>query len=158
MTDSEYQRRLSLSNNRYLTWNKQLKDFRSKVSILDDGKVIATSKQLLQKTLRTSKYSKIETKIKHTVSFLEEYSNYAVVPNEAVKDYSVGPLFEKIHFFEKSLRDFISSTLGEVHGDDWWLKAIPPDIRESEKKRKKAAILSPEDISTPLIQFINFAD
>lgn len=82
----DYRYRLDRSKNQYLAWDRKLKDFLSKVSIIDNGKVILTSKQLLQRVLRAGKFLKIDTRIRHIVSFLEEYSVYTVVLAEAIEE------------------------------------------------------------------------
>lgn len=157
--ESEYQRNLTILNNRYSEWDKRLKDFLAKVSIIDNGEVIVTSKQLLQGVRNAGKYHKSETKIKHIISFLEDYSHYIVVPIEEVKDYSIGRISEKIRDLEEVIRTFISTELGKIYGGDWWVKGIPPDVKKNaEEKREKAIRSGTEDINVSLIQFIDFSD
>lgn len=157
--ESEYNRKINSLNIRYLNWDEDLKNFLSKVTIMDNEIVVVTSKKLHQKIIRADKHSKLETKLKHKLASLEEYTIYTVVLNEEVKDYSIGQMSEKVRNLESNLREFILTELSKIHGVNWWKKAIPPDIRKNaEGKKEKSVLLTPKDENIPLIQFIDFSE
>ncbi len=65
--------------------------------------------------------------------------------------------YEVLILVEQSLRDVIESRLGELHGEDWWKRCVPEDVRRDCEWRKLERE-KPSDVVLHPIYYANVYD
>jgi len=77
-----------------------------------------------------------------------------------IKAKRMATIYTAITAFENSIRDFVSSKLMEVFGDNWWEEAVSEKIRKLAETRKKEEekVKWHTQRGTSLINYIEFGD
>jgi hypothetical protein len=90
-------------------------------------------------------------------SLLEEALAPFPVPlrNEALQ---MTRLYAELYCFENAVRELLKERLQEVHGADWWEKAIPGKVKTFAQGRREAAQAESwlEGQKTDLLGFVDF--
>lgn len=72
---------------------------------------------------------------------------------------SMAAQYAIFYCLENSIRELIVERLEEVHGTDWWDKAVPEAVRKNaESNRKKEASTGITPRSSDLIDYSNFGE
>jgi hypothetical protein len=67
--------------------------------------------------------------------------------------------FAIFYCLENSIRELISNRLEEIHGEDWWELAVPPNVKENATKNRSKEVASGVTLRSALmIDYSNFGE
>jgi hypothetical protein len=152
----------------YISWADEVKSLISSISICKKGlNNKGNSRILLKKFLATQHFSKVETKIRHGIAFLEELGCEQLVYNIDIPQLlqKEGKIKQKdaysaLKHLETKLRGLIQSKLSPL-SDNWWKERIPSDVQQRAQERKnRNEGLYPwyEQRDLHLIFYVDFTD
>jgi hypothetical protein len=158
---------MSQLEGRFQSWFAEIKSILSQVSEQKPNLVQpGNSEILLRKINRVNRYSKTDTKIKHTLKILDEISSLPLVYNrnlpteEEAKEKEKKIPYDILQKLEKVLREFISKELSKIT-PYWWTQRVPPDVcQRAEERKAKNESLWPwhQKKELSLIYYIDFPD
>ncbi len=147
-----------------------IRNFLSSVSITRTNlKPPGNSELLLQRLRRIDEASRLETKIRRTITVLEGLRHESLIYNSEISSWleqlrtkaaKESKPYEIMQELESNLRSFIVSKLESV-SSNWWKERIPSDVQQRAEERKaKDERLYPwqKPNETQLIHFVDFAD
>lgn len=145
----------------------QIKNYLNTVSIKKNNlKLEGNSNLLLKKFASIESYSKLETKIRRSITILSQIKEEPLIYNtkiselkkeKKVKDDS--DYYQVLQKLEQNMRPCISENLSKI-STEWWKQRVPEDVRKNAEKRKKKNESPWLWIKggNPLIDFIDFTD
>jgi hypothetical protein len=67
--------------------------------------------------------------------------------------------FAIFYCLENSIRELISNRLEEIHGENWWELAVPPNVKENATKNRSKEVASGVTLRSELmIDYSNFGE
>ncbi|APV43844.1 hypothetical protein Dform_00489 [Dehalogenimonas formicexedens] len=121
---------------------------------------------LLRRVKRAEAFKKLDTRIRHVITVLEELRTHDLVLNASLPKQIASPKETKfdpaqaLHKLEDILRKFIERELSKT-GADWWMAKIPSEIRSrAESRRQKQEAVWPWHpvSSTNVMDYLDFSD
>ncbi len=152
----------------YRTWFQETSEFVSRVSINTPRLVYpGNSGTLLRKLKRAEGFKKLETRIRHVITELEELRAHDLLLNTSLPKQLPAPPKRRepdprqiLHNLENLLRRFIERQLSRG-ATDWWNVLLPGDVRtraESRKQRRETVWPWYPPTSTNNMDYLDFSD
>ncbi len=152
----------------YLPWLQEACKLVSGISISAPHLVFpGNCAPLLRKMKRAEGFKKLDTRIRHVITVLEELRTQDLVLNASLPKQIAAPKEEAkfdpaqaLHKLEDVLRRFIERELSRT-GADWWTVRVPLDIRSrAESRRQKQETIWPWHpvSSTNVMDYLDFSD
>jgi hypothetical protein len=151
----------------YQAWFRDTMAFVSTVSMNNPGITSPGNSHVLQRNIRKAEgYKRLETRIRHVISKLEELRSCDLVLNTTLPKQLEPPKKElydpsqALHKLEDALRRFIERELSKT-GPDWWTKRVSSEIRsKAEGRMHRQEIIWPWHpiSSTNMMDYLDFSD
>jgi hypothetical protein len=152
----------------YLAWFQETCQLLSGISINTPNLVFpGNCAPLLRNVKKAEGFKRLDTRIRHVVTVLEELRTQDLVLNTSLPKQLPVPAKriepdpqQLLHKLEDTLRRFIERELSKT-GADWWVKRVPLDIRSrAESRRQKQETIWPWHpvASTNVMDYLDFSD
>ena len=152
----------------YLQWFQETCQLVSGISVSAPHLIFpGNCASLLRKVKRAEGFKKLDTRIRHVITVLEELRTHDLVLNASLPKQIAAPKEEAkfdpaqaLHKLEDMLRRFIERELSKT-GADWWTARVPLDIRSrAESRKQKQETVWPWHLvsSTNVMDYLDFSD
>ena len=115
--------------------------------------------QQIQKTYSDLGLTRVDTPLE--IGSFELIRNYVAQFSDSNRTSAtkMAEHYRLFYMLENEIRDFVASLLDDAHGQDWWVKVVPPTIQQNADKNKQREISEGVTIrSDRSIDYTNFGE
>lgn len=150
----------------FRSWVSQVQSFLSTVSIFEPNVFYpGDSQRLVKRIRRATKYKKLETRLSHVLTELEQLTGENLVfntelprPEPKKKIIAKATPYETLRALESNLRQLMQTQLVRITAN-WWRERVPVEVqRRAEARRNRSETVWPWHAANHNLHPIYYAD